>query len=287
MEGGYDFVKGKSWSKWLALPDDTPRPSRVKINAELRQKRISALEEDIANLDQQIGFKEKRRQQSENVRNYKLCQEITHEIGIVKQQRHQLSEELNQYREKERKAKWYQRSKRKAQKRRRSGSSAGTATSDEGEFPLPSPSTSEVVTRDSIEIESEDDTESVCDRQQWRIGSSLRPPCEQSAGCIGRPSDPLAIIARNFTKASMFQCISSDISCCSCEHISLSDFATNLPKYCAMATTCLMCPHHCWVLPKRLLKMALFNCPKHSGQHFLMLLIIAIVPSVACYSCLW
>ena len=85
MEGGYDFVKGKSRSKRLASPDDTPRPSRVKINAELRQKRISALEEDIANLDQQIGFKEKRRQQSENVRNYKLCEEITHEIGIVKQ----------------------------------------------------------------------------------------------------------------------------------------------------------------------------------------------------------
>ena len=42
----------------------------------------------------------------------------------------------------------------------------------------------------------------------------------------------------------MFKCISSDISCCSCEHISLADFATNLLKYCAMAHTpsCLMCP---------------------------------------------
>ena len=94
----------------------------MKINVKLRQKRISVLEEDIANLDQQISFKEKRRQQSESVRNYKLCEEITHEIGIVKQQRCQLSEELNQYHEKERKAKWYQRSKRKAQKRKRSGS---------------------------------------------------------------------------------------------------------------------------------------------------------------------
>lgn len=59
MEGGYNFVKGKSRSKRLASPDDTPRPSRVKINAKLRQKRISALEDNIANLDQQIGFKEK------------------------------------------------------------------------------------------------------------------------------------------------------------------------------------------------------------------------------------
>ena len=181
MEGGYDFVKGKSRSKRLASPDDTPRPSRVKINAELRQKGISALEEDIANLDQQIGFKEKRRQQSENVRNYKLCEEIAHEIGIVKQQRRQLAEELNQYREKERKAKWYQRSKGKAQKRRRSGSSAGTATSDEGEFPLSSPSTSEVVTRDSIEIESEDDTEPVIDNSDESVFPSGLPVNSQLA----------------------------------------------------------------------------------------------------------
>ena len=58
MEGGYNFVKGKSRSKRLASPDDTPRPSWAKINAKLRQKRISALEDDIANLDQQIGSKE-------------------------------------------------------------------------------------------------------------------------------------------------------------------------------------------------------------------------------------
>ena len=107
-----------------------------------------------------------------NLKMFKICEEITHEIGIVKQQRSQLSEELNQYCEKERKAKWCQRSKRKAQKRRRSGSSAGTATSDEGEFPLSSPSTSEVVTRDSIEIESEDDTEPVIDNSD----ESVFPP---------------------------------------------------------------------------------------------------------------
>ena len=177
MEGGYNFVKEKSQSKRLASPDDTPRPSQVKINAKLRQKRISALEDDIANLDQQIGFKEKRRQQSENVRNYKLCEEITHEIGIVKQQRRQLSEELNQYREKERKAKWYQKSKGKAKKRR----SGSLATSDEGEFPLSSPSTSKVVTRDSIEIESEDDTKPGIDNSDESVFPSGLPVNSQLA----------------------------------------------------------------------------------------------------------
>ena len=106
-----------------------------------------------------------------------LCEEITHEIGIVKQQRRQLSEEHDQYREKERKAKWYQKSKGKA-KKRRSGSSA---TSDEGEFPLSSPSTSEVVTRDSIEIESEDDTEPRIDNSDESVFPSGLPVNSQLA----------------------------------------------------------------------------------------------------------
>ena len=91
--------------------------SRIKISAEVRQKRVRALEEDIANLDQQLSFKEKRRQQSENIRNYKLCEEITQEIRLVTQQRRQLFEELSQYWEKERKAIWYQKNKGKGKKK--------------------------------------------------------------------------------------------------------------------------------------------------------------------------
>ena len=117
-DNGYNFVKGKSRAKRLASPDEeTSKVSRIKISAELRQKRIRALEEDIANLDQQISFKEKRRQQSETIRNYKLCEEITHEIHLVTQQRRELFEELSQYQEKERKAKWYQKTKGKGKKK--------------------------------------------------------------------------------------------------------------------------------------------------------------------------
>ena len=72
-EGGYTFVKGKSRAKRLASPDeDSPKATRTKNSAEVRKKRVRALEEDIANLDEQLSFKEKRRQQSENVRNYKV-----------------------------------------------------------------------------------------------------------------------------------------------------------------------------------------------------------------------
>ncbi len=162
VEKGYSFVKGKSRSKRLTSPDETPRLTRTKISAEVRQKRISALEADIANLDEQTRFKEKRRQQSEGIRNYKLCEEITQEIGIINQQKRELTEELTMFREKERKAKWYQVSKRgKGRARRRTSSTSNV--SDESDFPLSSPSssaasTSEAVTA-SVEVLSSSDTE--------------------------------------------------------------------------------------------------------------------------------
>ena len=58
--------KGKSRSKRLASPEESPRPCHAKISADIGQKRISA------NLDLRMY--------------YKVCDEITEESGIVKQQ---------------------------------------------------------------------------------------------------------------------------------------------------------------------------------------------------------
>lgn len=148
VDSGYTFVKGKSRAKRLASPDEeSPKVSRVKISAEVRQKRVRALEEDVANLDQQLSFKEKRRQQAENIRNYKACEEITQEIRLVTQRRRQLFEELSQYRKKERKAKWYQRNKGKGKK----GSSS--SHSSDASAPLSSPGST------NVDAASESDTD--------------------------------------------------------------------------------------------------------------------------------
>ena len=86
VEKGYTFVKGKSRSKRLASPDNTPCATRAKISGEVRAKRRAALQEDIANIDQQLLFKEKRCQQAEGIRNYRVCEEITEGTGLAKQQ---------------------------------------------------------------------------------------------------------------------------------------------------------------------------------------------------------
>ena len=77
-QDGYNFVKGKSRSKRFASPtQELPKPTCAKISSHVRQARISSLKEDIANIEQQLVFKDKRRQQAECVRNYKLYDEIT------------------------------------------------------------------------------------------------------------------------------------------------------------------------------------------------------------------
>ena len=88
----------------MSPPLETPKATRPKVSAEVRQQRIWSLEEDIANIDKQLHFKNERLQQAENVRNYKLCEEINEEIQIVTKQKRELSEELRRFRKKERKA---------------------------------------------------------------------------------------------------------------------------------------------------------------------------------------
>ncbi len=136
---GYVFKKGKSRANKATSKETSGKASRSMVRAKLRQKQITTLEEKITNLDEQITFKEKRRQQAEAVRNYKMCEEITEEMGIVKQQRRELKGELKVFQEKERKASWYARKKREATSSRES-----SMFSDDSEVPLSSRSSSQI-----------------------------------------------------------------------------------------------------------------------------------------------
>lgn len=88
VASSYQFKKGKSRSKKLSpqsSASSTP-VTRKKMDSELRQTRMKELE-NLKQLDQQIMFKEKRRDQAESVRNYKLCDLLTEEIGKLKSTR--------------------------------------------------------------------------------------------------------------------------------------------------------------------------------------------------------
>ena len=95
-------------------------------------------------LDQQILFKEKRHDQAESVRNYKLCDELTEEVGKLKATRREAFNELKLFQKKEKQARWYQEKRRRstdgsAEKKPRKSSGSGGFFSD-SDTPLESPS---------------------------------------------------------------------------------------------------------------------------------------------------
>ena len=108
-----------------------------------------ALEDEIANLDEQLKFKEKRRQEAETGRRYKVCEEITEEILIVKKQRCEKAEELAAFKLKEKKAIWYEKRKQESKAKKHS-ESAGSFTSDDSDLPMSSPNSSMAGTHNEI-----------------------------------------------------------------------------------------------------------------------------------------
>jgi len=95
-QSGYEFKKGKSRSKSLQGAD-CEAPSKCCKNSEsLRIKRISELHDDIKDYSDRLRFKEKRRQQATDSRNYKLCDQLTEEMAELKQKKREKESELKQ-----------------------------------------------------------------------------------------------------------------------------------------------------------------------------------------------
>ena len=154
---GYTFKKGKSRSRKFSSPEPVEAPRRVKISADIRRKRMRALEEDISTMDEQLKFKMNRRQQAEAERKYKLCEEITEELSRVKQAKREKANELSVLQSKEKKALWY---KKRKESTRSHTESTGGFTSDESDFPLSSPNSSMASTRSGFVSLVSDDEES-------------------------------------------------------------------------------------------------------------------------------
>lgn len=121
-DDGYNFVKGKSRSKrsTSTCSDESSSSTvslptkRIKIDEESRKRRINELMEDLRDIDDQMALKEKRLKQAETSRNYKLCDEIMGETSELKQKRRKTDVELEIFKKKEKRAKYYM--KKKAEK---------------------------------------------------------------------------------------------------------------------------------------------------------------------------
>jgi len=111
-QSGYQFKKGKSRSKSLQGSDPEVSSKRCKTSETLRTKRISELDDDIKDYNDRLSFKEKRRQQASNSRNYKLCDQLTEEMADLKQKKRECENELNVWKQKQKKSSWYNKKKK-------------------------------------------------------------------------------------------------------------------------------------------------------------------------------
>ena len=94
-DDGYNYKKGKSRSKQLSeFGTVVTQVKRTTIPAFVRNQRMLHLEDSLKDIDKQIRFKELRREQATNSRQYQLCDEITHDITVLKTQRYQEKMEL-------------------------------------------------------------------------------------------------------------------------------------------------------------------------------------------------
>ena len=117
-DDGYVYKKGKSRSKQHPENESdsstsTPAPKRVKVAEAVRVQRIAHIQDTIAEINREIGFKDLRIEQAKNSNQFALCEKVTEEIRNLKQKRFELETELKGLHRKQQQCLWY---KRKAKK---------------------------------------------------------------------------------------------------------------------------------------------------------------------------
>lgn len=96
-ETSYSYKKGKSRSKQVnpSTECDVTTPKRKKISSDVRLHRIAEIQERLIDTKDQIGFKEKRRENAEISHNYKDCDKLTEQISTLKSEKRDLHFELS------------------------------------------------------------------------------------------------------------------------------------------------------------------------------------------------
>ena len=111
LEEGFQFVKGKSRSKkGLIKSEIEPKPKRQKMNQDVRDTRMKALEE-IKDYDERISFKERRIATSLNISDYKACDELKDAVMELKKKKRELEAEMKHIATSNRQSIWYYRKK--------------------------------------------------------------------------------------------------------------------------------------------------------------------------------
>lgn len=125
----YQFKKGKSRSK-RCTPSEPQSAKRAKLSHDLREERIKVIQEELTNLKERLSYKHKRRLAAETVKNYKLCDEISEEIGTVSKKSNELKQELAELMKKDSRSKVYHKNKARGSSSTSSRNTSSVASDD-------------------------------------------------------------------------------------------------------------------------------------------------------------
>ena len=124
-DDGYVYKKGKSRAKQSSCSSIPESSKRTKIDTKEREMRISDIQEQIADIDKRIAYKQCRIETATVTRNVKTCDKLSEEISELKSQRRELNHELGPLQKKSKRSSWYFQKKIAKQK-----APQGTASTD-------------------------------------------------------------------------------------------------------------------------------------------------------------
>ena len=87
---GYNFKKGSSRSKAYGSREGTKRP---RYDEDAREERLKAISDELSDITRILAFKGKRLSQAEAAKNYKVCEQVTEEMMVLKGRKRELDEE--------------------------------------------------------------------------------------------------------------------------------------------------------------------------------------------------
>ena len=174
--GAYEFKKGRSRSKSLpenqSNSDDSSAKKRRKIDKETRHARVKDVEENICDIDEEITYKERRRSQAENVRDYRQCDEITERLPSLKEKKRLLKRELSLLQKKESQAQWYQKKRSHGKKHDLPGFSSDTSDISYSTNGRSSPQSHDVIDLSQASTESLNEENQLSDKTNEGPSSS-------------------------------------------------------------------------------------------------------------------
>ena len=127
-ETGYTYRKGKSRSKSYGSGiEEATCAKHIKITVGECTDRIKAIKEELYNLKDRVSFKHKRLEAAESSKNYKLCDQLSEEVGELNKTRHLLELEMKVLEKKESKSQRYYKSRSRRESDSDSSSSISSA----------------------------------------------------------------------------------------------------------------------------------------------------------------